>query len=150
MIFTGAEPERRGDDHTTLRANELKAPVQQRRGIFQMLQHLSDDDGVERVHRQHGPSQITVYQAHACANLFGLIGEQVACKFEGGGVDVHAGNVEAATCQQYLQNAFVASHVQDTLTLCLAGHPVNPAAKNITLSVPLKPFEIDFRSMNSV
>ena len=115
-----------------------------------MFQHLSDDDGVERVQRQHGPSQITVYQAHACANLLGLIGEQVACKFEGGSVAVHAGDVKAATCQQYLQNAVVASHVQDTLTLRLIGHPVNPAAKNITLSAPLKHFEIDLRNMISV
>ena len=115
-----------------------------------MFQHRSDDDGVERVHRQHGPRQIAVYQAHACANLLGLIGEQVTCKFESGGVDVHAGDVEAATCQQYFQDAFVASHVQDTLTLRLVGHPVNPAAKNITLSVPLKHFEIHLRNVNPV
>ena len=105
-----------------------------------MFQHRSDDDGVERVHRQHGPRQIAVYQAHACANLLGLIGEQVTCKFESGGVDVHAGDVEAATCQQYFQDAFVASHVQDTLTLRLVGHPVKSGGEEYHPQRPTEAF----------
>ena len=94
------------------RPEVFQAPVQQCARIVEMFEDFSQYHGVEEAGDRTAFDEVPVDQSGAGARLIRFLGQQLASEVEGIRVDLHTRNVETPACEQHLQYALAAPHIQ--------------------------------------